>query len=329
MDIENGSGEGNFLEESAGGEATPAAGEQTPVAAEPAAGALDAGNGGEATPAYAPNFGFKVMDQAHEIPEQFRSLIKDADTEKQVREIFEKAYGLDHVKPKYESTRKELDMIRSEYEPIKKDLTIIGELLKNQDYGAFFEAFGLTNETIVKHAMDILEYHQLPPEKQQAWDAQKQRNLQYVQQQQELNGMKAQQAQAQVENTYQELKSSVSQPHIQGIAESFNSRAGQPDAFEKAVIAHAQNHFALHKQDLTVPQAVESFIRTFGLSAAASQHATPAAAPASANPADRKATLPRPGSGTVSPVKPKVKSLDDLRALQKEAYASGHGERQS
>ena len=278
----------------------------------------------EAAPAYEPNFKLKVMDQEHEIPEQFRSIIKDADSEKMAREIFEKAYGLDHVKPKYESLKTQYEALNKEYEPIKNDLSILSQLLEKQDLGSFFKAFGLTDEAVVKHAMEVLEYHQLPPEKKQAWEQQQAQNLKYYQTEQELTRMKSQQQQTELSNTYNELKQSVTQPHIQGIAESFNTRAGQPDAFEKAVIAHAQNVFAMSKNDLSVPQAIESFVRTFGL-APASQQGTSPVPPASGNPADRKATLPKSGSGTVSPVKPKVTSIADLRRLQRESYENGHG----
>lgn len=276
-------------------------------------------------PAYEPNFKFKVMDQEHEIPEAFRTIIKDSDSEKMAREIFEKAYGLDHVKPKYEMTKKELEELRNEYNPIKGDLEILSQLLKNKDYGPFFQSFGLTDEDIINHAMSVLEYHQLPPEKRQAMDAQKAQSLKYYKAQQELDVMKQQQAQQELNTVHQELQSFVKQPHIQGIADSFNARAGQQDAFERAVIAHAQNHFAQTKQDLSVQQAIESFIKLFGLVGQPSQAPAQAGAPASAQPAERKATLPKGGTSTASPVKPKVKTIDDLRKLQRESFEHGHG----
>jgi hypothetical protein len=275
---------------------------------------------------YQPNFSYSVMDKQLEIPEQFRSIIKDQDTEKLVREIFEKAEGLNYVKPKYESVKSEYENLKNQFEPVQKDLSLLGDLLKNKDFGGFFQAFNLTDEDIVKYAIDRMEYFQLPPEKRQMMDAQRQQGLDYYRIKQENDFYKQQQSQAELNNTYNELKSSTTSPHVSPIVESFNARAGQPDAFEKAVIAHAQSHFAMYKQDLSVPQAIESFIKTFGLAGMASQSSTQnAGAQVGANLAERKATLPKPGSGSMSPVKERVKTLADLRKLQEKAYEHGHG----
>lgn len=270
--------------------------------------------------AYQPNYSFKVMDKDHEIPEWARPTIKDAASEKQAREVFEKAFGLDHVKPKYESLKAQHDALMGEYKPIQKDLEILSTLISQNDVGGISAALGLTDEQIIKYALERIEYHQMPPEKKHAMDAQRQQTFNYYKTQQELNELKSQKANDDLNGTYNELMSAVQAPHIQSIAESFNARAGRPNAFEQAVIAHAQSHFALTKQDLSVPQAIESFVRTFGLQA--SQPTAQPGAPASATPGQRAATLPKSGSGTVSPVKPKVTNLADLRKLQQAAYES-------
>lgn len=62
-----------------------------------APGVVSAQKPGE-TPAFSPNFKLKVMEQEREIPELLRPLIKDAESEKAVRELVEKAYGLEYVK---------------------------------------------------------------------------------------------------------------------------------------------------------------------------------------------------------------------------------------
>lgn len=265
---------------------------------------------------YAANYKLSVMGKELEIPEQFRSLMKDATTEKEVRELFEKAYGLDFAKPKHEATKAELETIRREFEPIKKDLDVLSKLLENDDIGGFCSAFGLTDERLIKHAMDRIEYHQLPPEKRQQVDQQRQMSMKYYQTQQELDSYKTQQANSELQATVHQLQTTAAAPHIQPLAQSFNARAGQPDAFEKAVIAHAQNHYAMTKQDLSVDQAVESFIRTFGL--ATSQYAPQTQTPAGVQVGQRQPTLPKTGSGSVAPVKSKIRSIDDIRKLSQQ-----------
>src|SRR5688572_23823320 len=50
------------------------------------------------TQQYTPNFKFKVLDKEHEIEERFRKLIKDADSEKMIRELHEKSFGIEAIK---------------------------------------------------------------------------------------------------------------------------------------------------------------------------------------------------------------------------------------
>ena len=58
------------------------------------------------------------MDKEHEVPEFLRGVVKDAATEKQVRELVEKAIGLDYVKPKLEQTRQQLNTVGGQFQGV-------------------------------------------------------------------------------------------------------------------------------------------------------------------------------------------------------------------
>lgn len=291
-------------------------------------------NTGEATqggePAWSPNFKFKVMDEEKEIDEWLRGAIKDPDTEKKARELYEKAFGLDHVKPKYEATKKSLEEMQSKWSPIDQDLKVLASYLKpdqngQKDLASFFKTFNLTDEDVLSYSLNRVEYYQLPPEKQKQIDSQNARNQQLAQLQLENQNLKATTDKTQVERELANLNSHLASPHISPLAEAYNAKAGQPQAFMQAVIAHAQIQSSLQQRELSIPEAVESFVKTFGLQPPAASGAGQTGVAETTQPAARQATLPKSGSGSQSPVKTKVKSMADLRKLQESAFSTGHG----
>lgn len=290
----------------------------------------DSGSGGDIAAAqvgaeeaqYTPNFKFKVMDEEKEIDEFLRGAIKDADTEKKVRELYEKAYGLDHVKPKYESLKGQYEEVNGKFSTVAGDLQKLGIMLKNKDFGSFFNSFQLSDEDILQYALDRLNYYELPPEKRAAMDQQMSRNAEYAKLMQENQTFKQQMEQQQLSSMKQELDNNLNAPHVSPIVQSFDARVGKPGAFMEAVVNYARAEYARLGKDLTPAEAVQSFISTFGLSgqAASQQPVAVQAGTESSGSAQRPATLPKmPASGS-SPVKQKVKSLDDLRKLQEQAF---------
>jgi hypothetical protein len=79
------------------------------------------GGGDSIPPVYTPNTKFKVMDKEHEFDAWLAPHIKDAETEKKAKELYEKAYGLDYVKPKYEASQKELEQYKTTYNSLYND----------------------------------------------------------------------------------------------------------------------------------------------------------------------------------------------------------------
>lgn len=276
------------------------------------------------TPAYNPNYKFKVMDQEKEFDEYLRPVIKDIDTEKKIRELYEKAYGLDHVKPKYESLKTQFEDVNGKYTTVAQDLQKLGIHLKNNDLQSFFGAFQLSDEQILKYAIDRLNYYDLPPEKQQELDAQGARNAQLAQLQQENQQFKQWKEQQETQQMRNELDQTLNAQHVAPIVMSFDQRAGKPGAFMEAVVNYARAEFARLGKDLTPAEAVQGFVTTFGLNAQAAspQPAVEQAVDGNPQSAQRAATLPKIPASGASPVKQKVKSLADLHKLRDQAMGN-------
>jgi hypothetical protein len=283
---------------------------------------------------FTPNLKFKVMDKEHEIPKEFQGMIKDEKSEKMVRELHEKALGLDIVKQKFNETREEKNSLIAENTEIKRSIdglrTVVqgaiksGNLLKLDD---FFSKLQIPEEVIMKYALQKVQFAELPPEQRQILEA----NMS-AEKRAEMLQAQYEDSQSQVATQAQEMKAqmlehTLAREDIRAVAQDWDTKVGKPGSF-KALVAQVGHLAWLQsdgKVDLTPEQAVQEVMRGYGLqapTAAAPGNATPA--PGTPAPAQKRViqrttnTIPNVQGRSSSPLKAKPKSIDDLKKLYKE-----------
>lgn len=267
------------------------------------------------TPKYAANYKFKVLDKEHEIDEFLRPVIKDADTEKKIKELYEKAYGLDSVKQDRQTLKGELSETKQKLEQTDQALELLSEYVRTKDFDSFFEGLNIPKQDILQYALQLVQREQMSPEQKAQWEASRNAQMQaryYEQQNAQL--MQSQQQFAVQQRTW-ELQQAMSQPEAKLVAEAYNQGIGNPEAFQDYVIQIGQA-YAARGHDIPAQQAVAEAMKhlkamnpSLGQSQSqASQVVQPSAKPVIPN---------IQGRGT-SAVKSTVKSLDDLRKKAKE-----------
>jgi hypothetical protein len=272
-------------------------------------------------PAYTPNFKFKVMDKEQEIPPEFRSLIKDADTEKKVREVFEKAFGLDYAKPKHEATQQALTRVQSEHNFLVGSIQELRDTFSRGDLDTFFQKLQIPAERVLQWAAEKVNYDELPPEQKALIDARTQAERQNVDYQRQNQMLQRQMQEQVVQARRTMLDSELARPDVKSIAESFDQRMGRPGAFMQEVISRGQLAWfqSQGKVDLTPGQAVEQVISTYGLKAAAASSPAQTTQPSKAGGGQKTGTIPNVGGGkSVAPVKQKPRSIEDLKRMRQE-----------
>lgn len=273
---------------------------------------------------WSPDYKFKVMDEEKEVDEWIRPAITNAEVQAKVKELYEKAYGLDHVKAKREQLEKEYNEYKGFANPVLDNLKQVGSFLKNKDFSSFFNTFKLTDKDILEYAVKRLEYLEADPAKRQLIESEEQERTRLAQtslENEQLREWKTQQEQGVFLNEFQ---TTLSKPEITTVSQQFNARAGSQDAFRNAVIMHGQTLSRQAGRTLPVGEVVQNFIQTFGLASAASQPpAQQQAATGSSVSSERKESLPKIKSTGSSPVQSKVKSISDLKKLQQQVYDSG------
>lgn len=279
---------------------------------------------------FTPNFKFKVMDKEHEIPEMLRAVIKDAESEKLVKELHEKAYGLDVVKPRLKEFQGKYQEANTELTSYKNGVNELRELYSRGDFDNFFNRLQIPQEKVLQWLLDKAQYNEMPPEQRQVLDAQRAAEerafLLEKQNQQLMSGYEESIAQARGVA----LQVALEKPDTKSIIDAYDGKVGKPGAFRDAVIDMGELAWYQSggKVDLTPEQAIEKVIALTGLNA--QSQSAPPIIPANpgmnhqAAPIQKRATMPNVTAGrqsaAVSMAKPK--SLDDLKKMRIEKFGS-------
>jgi hypothetical protein len=309
-------------------ESTPAAGDTTPSEG------ADQSADPSAPAAYTPNYKFRANDQEQEIPAALRAAIKDADTEKQVREIMEKAMGLEPVKGRLQETRTKLQETESRVKAYESSVGELKELYKHGDFDTFFQRLNIPETKILQWLVDKINYQELPPEQRNVLDARKQAEQQARQLEKQNAQLQSQYSEQVASATGLQLQMILGKPEVKSFADSFDSRAGKPGAFYDKVCEIGETAYALRKDAqgrpviLTPDQAVKEAMDFYGKFLPTGQQApapTPGATaeqvPVSGQQAPHKSkeppVIPNVSGKTTSPTKNRPKSIADLEKLYK------------
>lgn len=298
-------------------------------------------DGQNAVVQYQPNFKFKVMDKEHEFDKRFQQLIKSPDDEKFVRDLHNKAYGLEYVQKKADRFKTDLETVKTEHqeyrsqmEPVVTQLQEAAHYLKSpdiNDMGNFFDVLGVPQQKVLQYALHVAKLLELPPEQRAAFEHARLGKRQVYQAAQENNSYQSQISGHAVQTRTIELQTVLTSPDVQAASEQINTKMGNPNFFAEEVLRHARFVARVEGKDLSALDAVNAVLERYGslvqaaapgTGGAAQQQAAPSNPPAT-NPGTQKTqqdppVIPTVPSRQTAPVKKQIKSLDDIRARARE-----------
>ena len=264
---------------------------------------------------YKPNFKYKVNKEEKEIPEAFRSIVKDAETEKQVRELFEKSHGLDLTKPKVEQLKTENQELLTWKTNMNKSLTALSKFVQKEDLGGFFQATDIPFEMVARYVHQELLKREMPEAERnriQSYEMDRRRLLALEQENEDLKTNYSTTSQQARE---MEFNQAMSRPEVQAIASKYDSFTGKQNGFAVAVANKGALAYQMSGGKFVMPveQAISETMAEWGF--LMNQQAPVAAAPQTQTQAAPKPVLPNVGSQGSSPIKQGVKSVADLRKI--------------
>lgn len=266
---------------------------------------------------FTPNPVVKVYDKEFEIPEKFRALMKDKDSEKEIREIFEKAHGIEIVKSRSQGLKTENQSLKEQIESTDREIGMVNQAISKKDYDSLFDYLGIAKQDVIRYAYETVSR---TPEEQAAIDAQRTSERQRVEYDEGYQRIRSENERLATQMRELELMQYMSRPDVSQVAQAYNSGQANPDAFRNFVITIGQSYAAQNK-DISVPEAVTKameYLKGFSPPQAMLEAGQPQVNPNGVVQRSQKATLPNIQGGNKSPVKQKVNSLDDLKKLARE-----------
>ena len=280
----------------------------------------------EAAPAYAPNFIFKAHGKDNELPEMFRGLIKDAESEKQVKEIFEKAYGMENMREKNLKASEQISYYEKELvPPLMKQHEMLQEItgfIQKKDFDSVFELAGIDARDLQEWMYKKLSINDLPPDQQAIYNQNRELQKQQYEYEKKVRSYEQQNETASQEQHRQQLNSlseslnfELSQPQIQSVVKNFDQERGQ-GAFQTKVIKYAAFVSQTEGRELSPKEAVQEFLKEFPQTNTLSSKPN-----AGSGYSKDKPILPNPEAKPLSPVGQKPNSIKDLKELARSKYA--------
>jgi hypothetical protein len=285
----------------------------------------------QVAPEYKPDYKLKVYDEEKELDDPFlKNLIKDADSEKKVKEIAQKYLGFDTVKQRHDKTKNDFGQYYQTTQPKAEVYDQYSKLQQKGDLEGIFEFLKIPDEAIFRYAVQKAEQANLSPEQRQAIQYQRQISNQknYLEEQ----NQQLQQTQSQQLSQFraQELNWVMARPEVSSVAQAFDTRNGK-GSFQNLVRDKGLAHYAATngREDLTAEQAVTEVIKLIGgFVTPTSQGAPTPGAPAGQALIQQNGAPPIipnvTGRGT-SPVKKQVRSIADLKQKAQEMSRSSSG----
>jgi hypothetical protein len=327
-----GSNDASLAGAASAGEKTPGAGNPPPAGGGTQADASAAGDSA-ALSDWKPNFKFKVKDKELEFDDTLKGLIKSKDLETKMRELHEKAYGLDDVKAGRDTLKTQLAEKSQQFEQVSTSLKALGSLVQRKDYDSFFQALKIPKQEIINYAIQELKYAELPADQKAAIDQQRRQQQELFQVQNQNQTYQQQLAELTVKQTNFEMDQAISSPEVKAIADSFDARVGKPGAFKLEMIKRGQFYENVHQVSPPASQLAAELISLIGSQTPAqpgviqnSQGTQSQQAQVVQNQA-QKPVIPSfaGGSSTKAVTKKVPTSVEDLRKLRQERLQQQQG----
>jgi len=266
---------------------------------------------------YVPNLNFKANNKEMQFDDWIKAALTNPEQEARVRELYEKAYGLDEIKPRAEATLKEYNEYRQQNDPVLASIEDLKQNVAVKDWDTFFKNTNIPKEWIFEWVQDKLKYQQMTPEDQATHDNHWNTRREASSLENERDHYRNQAENAMVDQRSQELDYELAKPEVNQAMQSFDQRMGRVGAFYSEVVARGQTAYANGTgRDISAKEAVEGVLSLMG-HVAQQEAGVPSSPVVGASTHRDKPIIPNIRGRGTSPVRKQVRSLDDIREIER------------
>lgn len=263
------------------------------------------------TPEWQPNYKYKYRGEEKEIDDPyFRSVIKDPDSEKKFRDLYERAEATSFYKQDFYDIRKKYEDIAPKYQELDSQLKKIATVYEKGDMDLFFKGLGVDEKKVFEWVAKKLQYEQLPEDQKRLYDENRDARVRSLGMEEELAYHREQAAKEAVNARSFQLERELGKADVQSIASEYDAIYGN-GSFEKEVVRAGQFEWLTNKRDISAVEAVQMVV---GKVKPIVERLQSAGTPA--NP-----SMPKPkvitnlAASSNMPAKRRITSIEDLKKL--------------
>lgn len=270
-------------------------------------------------PQWTPNFKYKAGGEEKELPEWVRSSIKSQEHEKYLREMHEKIDGFDKLKSTHTKVESQFKQILPEYQTLRGTVEKVLQFRESGDIEGVMELIGIPKQAVAKWMLKELQIQDMTPEQRAVYDNERQLRQQNMALQDRVAALSQSAQQGEMQARAVSLHTELVKPEVKMVADSFNARMANPDAFWNLVCQQAENMERVEGRSVSASEAVQYVVNMLGkpvMPGQAQSGLTQSGANGVANP--NPPVIPNVAGRSHSPTKKLARSLDDLRKMAKE-----------
>lgn len=276
------------------------------------------GNTNDEEPSYTPNTKFKVDGKELEFDDKIKSVLTK-ENEPIIRELVEKAHGIDAIKARHEEVKQQRDNVAEHYQGLAGRVREFAGQIQSGDLDSFFEGVGIPFERLADWmARKLKTQEELPEAHRGLYDENRAYKNRLKDSETQIQNLQEQFNQTMVHARSTELDTAIANDSVRGIASEYDERLGEPGGFRRAVIAHAAATENATGKPIDTTQAISNFLRVLGRTPGTAKSAAPAQPSKKIVQPSTAKTIPNVGASAIAPTGRKPKSIDELKQMSKE-----------
>lgn len=280
------------------------------------------------------DYSYKAYGEVKEIPDEYRSLIKDEESRAKVARLMSSVAGVEGLKTQHRELEQKYTETHDEYEKIVTDAQRMYGLVQKGDIDTLLDLWRVPFEQKIKFAQQMAQVH-LNPELRQQYNLHRQDRLARIQHENEVQQLERQnqsyeqqQAQWQEQQHDAYLRNRVaSDQKLAQIEQLYNQHHGE-DSFMKEVWEQGKYVSGKTGKPVDPEQILARMAKPYEplIAQATHQPQAPVAPPQQSTPQAQpkeKPIIPVTGKGAGhSPVRQNFKSVDDLEKYYEQEFGA-------
>jgi hypothetical protein len=253
-----------------------------------------------AAPPWSPDFTYEFDGKKREIDPLFRSVIKDEESLKKVRDYVQRADALTKYKGKVEGYEKD-------WKPVVDTVTKLQQFYAKGDHEKVFQTLGYDDQAIFQYVRNKLQQAQLPENERMAIEAKKQAELEKEQYSEQYSNQQSQLQQELSRVTQIEMDIELGKPEFVKMKEAYDKAYGD-GSFKDLVIERGAYLVDQRGSHVRPGEVLQSVARDFMPFMSASQPTEDVQ-----QQTQKPRVIPNVGKGSGSPARTAIRSMADLK----------------